>query len=77
MPPRRAPPNDTPTDQMARTLLYEWWYSIAEVLFERVCEVTELDQEQKEALRAVALRPNDFHIVVDGLDPVDPVDQEE
>ena len=65
---------ETPTDQMARALLYEWWYSIAEVLFERVSEVTELDAEQKEALRTVALRPNDFHIHVDTLDTPDTQD---
>lgn len=47
---------------MAEAILYEWWFSIAETLFERVCEVTELDEEQRAALRAVALRPNDFQI---------------
>lgn len=56
------------TEQMASVILYEWWYAIAERVFERVCEVTELDDEQKEALRAVALRPNDFHIVIDKED---------
>lgn len=74
MPPKKAPrvhQEETTTDRMARTLLYEWWYSIAEVLFERVCEVTELDDEQKQALRAVSLRPNDFHIHVDTMDPND------
>jgi len=70
MPPKRVP-QETSTDKMARALLYEWWYSITEVLFERVCEVTELDAEQKEALRAVALRPNDFHVWIDGLDGMD------
>ncbi len=48
--------------KMAEAILYEWWFSIAETLFERVCEVTELDEEQRAALRAVALRPNDFQI---------------
>jgi len=51
---------------IAKALLYEWWYAVSEAIFERVCKVTELDEEQKEALRAVALRPNDFHIVVEG-----------
>lgn len=74
MPPKRNPIKETPTDQMARTLLYEWWYSIAEVLFERVCHVTELDSEQKAALRAVALRPNDFHVYIDTLDETDSMD---
>ena len=69
MPPKRVSAQraeETSTEQMANALLYEWWYSIAEVLFERVCEVTELDNEQKEALRTVALRPNDFHVELDG-----------
>lgn len=66
--PKKAP-EELPTDHMARALLYEWWYSIAETLFERVCHVTELDNEQKEALRTVALRPNDFHIHIDAVDP--------
>ena len=56
------------TEQMASTLLYEWWYTLAEKIFDRVCEVTELDDEQKEALRAVSLRPNDFHIIIEGED---------
>ncbi len=48
----------------AELVLYELWYSIAETIFEKVCEVTELDSEQIEALRSVALRPNDFHIQI-------------
>lgn len=52
-------------EKMAEGLLYEWWYAIAEEIFERVCKVTELDEEQKEALRTVALRPNDFQIEID------------
>jgi hypothetical protein len=49
---------------IAERVLYELWYSISESIFERVCEVTQLDEEQKEALRRIALRPNDFHIVL-------------
>jgi len=48
----------------AELVLYELWYSIAETIFEKVCEVTELDSEQIDALRSVALRPNDFHIQI-------------
>jgi hypothetical protein len=48
----------------AELVLYELWYSVAETIFEKVCEVTELDSEQIEALRSVALRPNDFHIQI-------------
>lgn len=53
------------TEVIAENILYELWFSIAESIFEKVCEVTELNQEQKNALRMVALRPNDFQIVID------------
>lgn len=46
-------------------ILYELWYSVAESLFQKVCEVTQLTEEQQEALRAVALRPNDFQVSVE------------
>lgn len=48
---------------IAHTVLEELWFSIAEELFRRVCVATELDSEQIEALRSVALRPNDFQVV--------------
>ena len=54
----------TDYEKMAEQVLYELWYSVAETIFDKVCEVTELDEEQIEALRAVALRPNDFHIQI-------------
>ena len=65
------------TQEMAKTILYEWWYAISEALFERVCEVTELDEEQRNALRAVSLRPNDFHLVVEGLEEEQEEQEEE
>jgi hypothetical protein len=46
----------------AHIILEELWFSIAEKLFQRVCVATELDEEQIEALRTVALRPNDFQV---------------
>ena len=52
-------------ESIAKNILYELWYSIAETLFQRVCDVTELNEEQREALRAVALRPNDFQVRVE------------
>lgn len=52
-------------ENTATILIYELWYSIAESIFERVCKVTELDEEQIMALRTIALRPNDFHVVVE------------
>jgi hypothetical protein len=56
---------DSPLDTIAINILYELWFSVAESIFKRVCEVTELDQEQIEALKAVALRPNDFQIEIE------------
>lgn len=56
------PTEEEMVEKMAEALLYEWWYAIAEEIFERVCRVTDLDEEQKDALRTVALRPNDFQI---------------
>ena len=50
---------------VAHTVLYELWYAIAEDIFERVCEATELSAEQREALKSVVLRPNDFQIYVE------------
>jgi len=58
------PLEEDPLDAISKTILYEVWYSIAEHIFERVCEVTELGAEEKEALRQVALRPNDFQVEI-------------
>ena len=68
---------ETTTEAMTKAILYEWWYAIAEELFERVCVVTELDEEQKVALRAVSLRPNDFQIIVEGLEQEEEEEEEE
>ena len=51
-------------EQIAQNILYEWWYSVAENIFQRVCEITELDDDQKAALMQIALRPNDFQVNV-------------
>jgi hypothetical protein len=50
---------------ITHNILYELWFSVAETIFNRVCEITELSQEQIDALRSVALRPNDFQIVIE------------
>ena len=55
---------ETYVEQIAEYILYELWFSVAEALFERVADATELDEEQRMALRAVALRPNDFQVHV-------------
>lgn len=52
-------------EQISENIMYELWFSVAEQIFQKVCEVTELDEEQIAALRSVALRPNDFQVVVE------------
>jgi hypothetical protein len=56
---------NTPLESIAVNIVYELWFSVAETIFKRVCEATELNEEQIEALRAVALRPNDFQVVIE------------
>ena len=56
---------NTPLEIIAHNILYELWFSVAESIFKRVCSVTELNQEQIEALKAVALRPNDFQVQIE------------
>jgi hypothetical protein len=51
-----------PIEIISERILYDLWYSVAESIFKKVCEVTELNEEQIEALKQVALRPNDFQI---------------
>jgi hypothetical protein len=53
----------------AHVILEELWFSIAEELFQRVCVATKLDEEQIEALRGVALRPNDFQVETQACAP--------
>jgi sulfur carrier protein ThiS len=53
-------------DTKARELLYELWIQYAEKLLEKVIKITELSEEQADALRRVYLRPNDFAVIVEG-----------
>lgn len=57
----------------AENVLYNLWYSIAEKLFRKVVEVTQLSEEQEKALKVACLRPNDFHIRINGLPSDDDV----
>jgi hypothetical protein len=50
------------SDTRAAVLLSNLWYMIAQQLFDKVCKVTDLNKEQIEALRSIALRPMDFGI---------------
>lgn len=56
---------NSPLENIALNILYELWFSVAETIFKRVCDVTELNQEQIEALKSVALRPNDFQVEIE------------
>jgi hypothetical protein len=56
---------NSPLENIAQNILYEVWFSVAESIFEKVCEVTQLNPDQIIALRSVALRPNDFQIVIE------------
>jgi|UniRef100_A0A6C0DVP1 hypothetical protein len=56
---------NTPLENIAHNIIYELWFSVAESIFKRVCEVTELNQEQIDALKVVALRPNDFQVLIE------------
>lgn len=56
---------NTSHETVAQNILYELWFSVAESIFNKVCTVTELNQEQIDALKAVALRPNDFQVQVE------------
>ena len=53
------------TENVAENIIYELWFSVAESIFKRVCDATDLDQEQVDALKIVALRPNDFQVLVE------------
>jgi len=55
---------DAPLETIAENIIYEMWYSVAETIFKRVCIITDLSQEQIDALKSVALRPNDFHVEI-------------
>lgn len=53
-------------EDKAKDLLYELWIQYAEKLLEKVIVITDLSEEQANALRRVALRPNDFIVLVEG-----------
>ncbi len=61
----------------AENVLYNIWYSIAEKLFKRVVEVTQLNQEQEKALKTACLRPNDFRIRINGILDIEQSNEDE
>lgn len=56
---------NTAQEAIALNIIYELWFSVSKSIFEKVCEVTELNPEQIDALKAVALRPNSFHVQIE------------
>ncbi len=56
---------NSPIENIAQNIIYELWFSVAETIFKRVCEATELNDEQIDALKQVALRPNDFQVLIE------------
>ncbi len=57
--------------ETAENVLYNIWYSVAEKIFKRVVEVTQLNDEQIKALKTASLRPNDFRIRINGMPVVE------
>jgi hypothetical protein len=56
---------DSSLENIAENILYELWFSVAEAIFKRVCDVTQLSEDQIESLKSVALRPNDFRVEIE------------
>ena len=48
--------------KVAEDILYNLWFTVAQNLFKEVVKVTQLTEEQTNALKSVALRPNDFQV---------------
>jgi hypothetical protein len=49
--PIQEPEPTVPIEKIAEDILQEVWYSVAEDIFQRVCIITELDEEQKDVVR--------------------------
>jgi hypothetical protein len=46
---------NSPIENIAENIIYELWFSIAETIFKRVCDATELNQEQIDALKMMGI----------------------
>jgi hypothetical protein len=55
---------EQPATDQARQLLENLWYTVCEKYFQRIVQVTGLDKEREQAVRAIVLRPNDFRVVL-------------
>ena len=68
--------NSTDIYEEAENVLYNMWFTVAEKIFKRVVQVTQLDEEQVRALKQVCLRPNDFRILIRGVNDMNDNDDE-
>ncbi len=53
--------------QEAENILYNLWFTVAEKIFKRTVQVAQLDEEQARALKQACLRPNDFRVLIRGV----------
>ena len=51
-------------EKVAENIISDMWYTFAEKIFNRIVEITQLNEEQAEALRLAVLRPNDFGVQI-------------
>jgi hypothetical protein len=53
------------TNEDTLRFLNTLWYNVATRIVNKVIEVTDLDEERRDALKVAALRPMDFRVVED------------
>jgi len=52
------------TDGDALRFLNNYWFQLAATIFDRVVEICELDEDQVDSLKTVALKPMAFNVEV-------------
>ena len=55
------------TEEDTMRFLNTLWYNVAMRIVNKVIEVTDLDEERRDALKVAALRPMDFKVCKDRL----------
>ncbi len=53
------------TEEDTMRFLNTLWYNVAMRIVNKVIEVTDLDEERRDALKVAALRPMDFKVIAD------------
>ena len=56
------------TEDDALRFLNNYWFKLAETIFKKVVEVCELNQEQIDSLKGIALKPMDFSVELIGME---------